>query len=101
MGIGCGILTNCSGHDVILESHLHALRGKSCDSMASRHQFCMELVAYELTFFVDLGCRALESDRPASQLDSYVQIVFVSGLESCHEMIKESCIHTLRGAILQ
>ena len=62
---------------------------------------CHKLIAYELTFFVDLGCRALESDRPASQLDSYVQIVFVSGLESCHEMIKESCIHTLRGAILQ
>ena len=56
----------------------------------------MELVAYELALFVDLGCGALELDRPASQLDSYVQIIF-SGLESCHEMIVESCIHTLRG----
>ena len=54
----------------------------------------MELVACKLALFVDLGWGALELDRPASQLDSYVQISFVSGLESCHEMILESCIHT-------
>ena len=82
---------------MILESHLHALGGQSCDSMASRRQFCMELVACELALFVDLGWGALELDRPASQLDSYFQIIFVSGLESCHEMILESCIHTSRG----
>ena len=60
---------------MIRESHLHALRGQSGDSMASRHQFRMELVAYELALFVDLGCGALELDRPASQLDSCVQII--------------------------
>ena len=61
----------------------------------------MKLVARKLALFVDLGCVALELDRPASQLDSYIQIVFVSGLEGCHEMILASCIHTLRGAVLQ
>ena len=91
---------SCSGHDMIRESHLHALRGQSCDSMASRRQFCMELVACKLALFVDLGWGALELDRPASQLDSYVQISFVSGLESCHEMILESCIHTHWGGSL-
>ena len=76
MGIGCGILTSCSGHDAILESQLQALRDQSCESMTSRHQFCMELVACELALFVDLGCGALQLDRPAGQLDSYVQINF-------------------------
>ena len=44
-------LTRCSGHDMMLKFHVHALTDRSCDGVA--------LVACELTLVVDLGFGAL------------------------------------------
>ena len=37
-------LTCCSGHDMFLKFHVHALTDQSCDGMVSRLRFCMGLV---------------------------------------------------------